>query len=112
MSRLFRKQKESSLHLTDKHHPPIAIGATLLAMLSAVLFGSACFTSGKTGGHAGIIVGFLGMISMCICIIGFVMAWISLHQDEIRPLFPTIAALFNGLLLIFYLLIYVWGTVV
>lgn len=30
-----KKERESSLHLTDKHHPLLGIVATLLAVLSA-----------------------------------------------------------------------------
>ena len=37
-----KKERESSLHLTDKHHPLLGIVATLLAVLSAGMFGSAC----------------------------------------------------------------------
>ena len=32
-----KKERESSLHLTDKHHPLLGIVATLLAVLSALL---------------------------------------------------------------------------
>lgn len=105
-----KKGKKSSLHLTDKKHPMFAIIATLLALLSVIVFLAACFWSAESHGKAGIFVGLVGVLSFLLSIIGFVLSWISLHQDNIRPLFPTIASVFNGLLVIFYLLLYILGT--
>ncbi len=111
MSRKKRK-RDSSLHLTDKHHPPLAIGATLLAVISIGIFGAVCVSAGKSDGHAGLLAGLAGMVSLFVAAVGFVMAWLSLHQEEIRPLFPTIASICNGLLVIFYMMLYIWGAVV
>ncbi|MDO4167153.1 MAG: DUF6142 family protein [Eubacteriales bacterium] len=107
-----KRQKDSSLHLTDKHHPPLAIGATLLALVSIGIFGAVCVSAGQSDGHAGLLAGVAGMVSLLIAAVGFVMAWLSLHQDDIRPLFPTIASICNGLLVIFYMMLYIWGAVV
>ena len=107
-----KKERESSLHLTDKHHPLLGIVATLLAVLSAGMFGSACVAASGSNGHAGLLVGFVGICSLVVAGVGFVLAWISLHQEDIRPHFPTIASICNGLLVIFYLMLYIWGTIV
>ena len=107
-----RKERESSLHLTDKHHPLLGIVATLLAVLSAGMFGAACVAASGSNGHAGLLVGFVGICSLVVAGVGFVLAWISLHQEDIRPHFPTIASICNGLLVIFYLMLYIWGTIV
>lgn len=111
---MFRKkrQKESSLHLTDKHHPPLAIAATILALASIGIFAAVCISAGESDGHAGLMAGLLGMVCLLIAAVGFVMSWISLHQDDIRPLFPTIASVSNGLLVIFYMALYIWGAVI
>lgn len=111
---MFRKKrkKESSLHLTDKHHPPLAVGATVLALVSFGIFGAVCVQAGGSDGHAGLTAGLLGMLCLLIAAIGFILAWISLHQDDIRPLFPTIASVSNGLLVIFYMALYIWGAVI
>ena len=55
-----KKERESSLHLTDKHHPLLGIVATLLAVLSAGMFGAACVAASGSNGHAGLLVGFVG----------------------------------------------------
>ena len=98
--------------MTDKHHPLLGIVATLLAVLSAGMFGSACVAASGSNGHAGLLVGFVGICSLVVAGVGFVLAWISLHQEDIRPHFPTIASICNGLLVIFYLMLYIWGTIV
>ena len=88
-----KKERESSLHLTDKHHPLLGIVATLLAVLSAGMFGAACVAASGSNGHAGLLVGFVGICSLVVAGVGFVLAWISLHQEDIRPHFPTIASI-------------------
>lgn len=108
-----RKRREGdSLRLTDKKHPPLAIGASFLALASLCIFGAACVVSGQSRGHAGILIGLVGILSFGLSVAGFIMAWISLHQENIRPLFPTIGSVSNGLLVIFYMILYIWGTVV
>ena len=61
-----KKERESSLHLTDKHHPLLGIVATLLAVLSAGMFGSACVAASGSNGHAGLLVGFVGICSLVV----------------------------------------------
>ncbi len=107
-----KRQKKSSLHLTDKHHPPLAIAAIILALASLGIFGTVCVFAGESNGHAGLAAGLLGMLCLLIAAVGFVMSWISLHQDDIRTLFPTIASVSNGLLVRFYMVLYIWGAVI
>lgn len=88
----------------------MAILSCGLAVLSLGIFAVLCFMSGETNGHSGVEAGILGIVCAVISIIGFVMAWISLNQDNIRTLFPTIAAVSNGLLILLYLIVYILGT--
>ena len=111
MNKRKRHERESSLHLTAKHHPRRAIIATLLGLLSLGVFAAVCIAAGSSDGHAGLLSGVMGMICLLIAIFGFVLSWFSLHEDNIRPLFPTISSLLNGLLVILYMLVYIWGTV-
>ena len=75
-----KKERESSLHLTDKHHPLLGIVATLLAVLSAGMFGSACVAASGSNGHAGLLVGFVGICSLVVAGVGFVLFDLCLHQ--------------------------------
>lgn len=105
-----KKKENEGLRLTDKRHPPIAVLSCGLAVLSLGVFAVLCFMSGETDGHSGLEAGIMGLICALISIVGFVMAWISLNQDNIRTLFPTIAAVSHGLLILLYLIVYILGT--
>lgn len=105
-----KKKGAQSLHLTDKKHPMSGIIAMIIGILSVLIFIVACFVSSQSHGKAGILVGLIGIICFIVSIIGFILSWLTLHQENIRPLFPTIAAVINGLSIVFYLLLYIWGT--
>lgn len=107
--KMMRERRRENLKLTDKKHPQDAIIATLLAVLSIVILVTACMHSSERNGKSGIGIGFAGMGAGIISAIGFVMAAKSLKRDDIRYLFPSIASVANGLLLIFYVFIYFWG---
>ncbi len=106
-----KKKKEGELHLSDKKHPPLGIASAIFGIISFAVFAAICIISGKQKGQADITVGFIGVLCFIISLIGFIMAWISLHKDDIKPVFPTIGSLINGLLIIIYMLLYIWGTV-
>ena len=105
-----RRREDGELRLTDKKHPPLGIVSTIIAVLSFALFATVCIVSGENGGNAGLYVGVIGILCLILSIIGFILAWISLHQDDIRAVFPTIGSVINGLLTISYMLLYVLGT--
>lgn len=111
MSRRKKRDRENEgLRLTDKKHPKGAIVSTILSVVSLGIFAVLCFMSGETNGQSGIEAGWIGLLCLAISIVGFILAWISLHQENIRPLFPTIGALANGLIMLMYIIVYVWGT--
>lgn len=101
--------RKKSLKLTDKVHPLNAIIATIIGVASVSLFITVCFVAGKSHGHGGIGLGALGILCFLMSLVGFLMTWVSLHQENIRPLFPTLAALINGTSLVFYLILYIMG---
>jgi uncharacterized Tic20 family protein len=104
-----KRRKKQSLHLTDKKHPGYAIVATILGIVSIVLFIALCFVSSQSHGKAGLLIGVAGMGCVLLSMTGFILSWMTLHQENIRPLFPTIASVLNGLSIVFYLLLYLWG---
>lgn len=85
------------------------IASAILAGVSLLSFAAACVISGRNGGNAGLGIGLIGMLCFLASITGFIMAWISLHQENIRPLFPTIGSVVNGLLIIVYMILYILG---
>ncbi|HBA97758.1 MAG TPA: hypothetical protein DCZ23_06590 [Lachnospiraceae bacterium] len=105
------KREKGELRLTDKKHPPAGIAAFVLSVVSFISFATACIMSGQKGGNGGPGVGIAGMAGFFISITGFVIAWFGLHQDNIRPLFPAIGSVVNGLLVILYMILYILGAV-
>lgn len=113
MARRRKRGKERTnegLRLTDKKHPREAMIATAMGIVSIVVFGVLCFMSGESRGTSGIEAGIAGVLCFLTSITGFITSWISLHKENIRPLFPTIGVIVNGLTVLFYLLVYIWGT--
>ena len=107
--RRWRKQ-EGELRLTDKKHPITGIVSTIIGVVTVLLFAGICFFSGTEGGSAGMVVGVLGLLCFVLSVTGFVLAWISLHQENIRTLFPTIGSILNGIQVVGYMLLYFLGT--
>lgn len=105
-----KKRGREGLRLTDKKHPKSAVLATGLAVLSFVIFAVICFLSGESRGQSGIEAGVIGIFCFAVSIAGFLLSWISLMQDNIRTLFPSIGVVANGLLVLFYLIVYILGT--
>lgn len=104
-----KRQEGSSLHLTDKRHPVMGIVALLFGVVSVGAFATLCFVSSQSHGKAGIAVGAAGIACFLVSLVGFLLSWTSLNKDNIRPLFPTIAAIVNGLSVVFYFLLYMLG---
>lgn len=104
-----KKKEKNSLRLSDKKHPVSAIIAVVIGVVSLLLFLTVCFISSESGGKAGLLVGAGGIFCLFLSVTGFLTAWLSLRQENIRPLYPTIAAVLNGLLMVFYFLLYMWG---
>ncbi len=105
-----RKKGKDGLHLTDKRHPGQAIWATVMGIASIVIFLVLCYMSGREKGNAGIEIGFAGSACTLLSIWGFSLAWFSLKLDNIRQLFPSLGVVINGIMILLYLLIYIWGT--
>lgn len=109
MKKKGHKKDSGELRLTDKRHPIAGIVSTILAGISFISFAAACIISGKNGGNAGAGVGITGILCFLSSTAGFIMAWISLHRENIRPLFPAIGSMVNGILIIIYMILYILG---
>jgi len=103
------KKESVELRLTDKRHPPSGVASFVLSLVSFVSFAVACIMSGMAGGNGGFGIGMAGVLCFFISATGFIMAWTSLHQENIRPVFPAIGSVVNGLLVILYMILYILG---
>ncbi len=105
-----KRKKEGELRLTDKKHPISGIWSVLIGVFALIMFIATCFISGDNGGKGGMIVGVVGILCFIISISGFILSWMSLRKENIRYLFPTIGAVVNGLQIIGYMIVYIWGS--
>lgn len=103
------KKRKEGLRLTDKKHPKQGIWATVMGILSIIIFLVLCFISGKERGGSGIGIGLAGLACAIISIWGFILAWLSLRLDNIRQLFPSLGVVINGLMVLMYLIVYILG---
>lgn len=106
---LKKKKRQSSLRLTDKKHPVSGMVASGLGLLSVILFIVLCFISSESHGNAGLSIGLAGIFCFLLSVTAFIMAWAALRKENIRPVFPTMAAVISGLSIVFYMVIYVLG---
>ncbi len=97
------------LKLSVKKHPIKGIISTILALISMIFFLMACIISSQSKGNAGLYIGIIGIGCLILSITGAVFAWLSLNEDDIKPIFPTIGALLNFLLTLFYIVLYILG---
>lgn len=104
-----KKREKKSLLLSDKKHPKSAIVATGIGVVSLLIFLVSCVFSSESDGNADLFIGAVGLLSLFLSVLGFVIAWASLHQENIRTLYPTIASVLNGFLIVGYFLLYMWG---
>ena len=105
-----KRKRDSELRLTDKKHPISGIWSVVVGMFALIMFIVACFVSGDSGGKAGMIVGVVGILCFIISITGFILSWMSLRKENIRYIFPTVGAVVNGLQIVGYMVIYIWGS--
>ncbi len=101
--------KRKKIQFTDRSHPPMGIISAILGGLSLATLIALCVFSGEVRGKAGIFVGVIGMISMVVSIIGFVLAIKCYRKEEIYVVTPTIGSITNGLLIIVYFLLLFMG---
>lgn len=105
-----KRKKEGELRLTDKRHPISGIWSVIIGVFAFVMFAMTCFISGNNGGNGGMIVGIVGILCFIISISGFILSWMSLRKENARHMFPTIGAVVNGLQIVGYMVIYIWGS--
>ena len=101
--------KRKKIQFTDRSHPLMGIISVILGGLSLAALIALCAFSGEVGGKAGIFVGVIGMISMAMSSVGFVLAIKCYRKEEIYVVTPTIGSITNGLLIIVYFLLLFMG---
>ena len=83
----------------------------IMGAISLVLLLVLCIISGAERGNAGGWIGVAGIWTMVLAIVGFVFAVKSYRMEDIYRITPTLGSVFNGLVVVAMMLLYVVGTV-
>lgn len=87
------------------------IVSCIFGMAAMAVFIAASIISAKADGDAGEPVGFMGISSALLCIVGLVFASDGMREREVGYLFPVIGAVLNGLLLVYLFWLYIYGLI-
>ena len=104
--------KRRKIQFTDKKHPLQGILSALLAALSFAMMIILFVCSGMEKGNGGIMYGYLGILNLLLSVTGFVLSLRCLKREDIYVTTPTIGSVFNGVIILIYLLLYCMGALV
>ena len=105
-----RRRGKQRIQFSNRSHPRSGVismvmgGAALVILL--VLFFISSADRGETGGWIGI----AGFWTFLLSIVGFVLATKSYRMEDIYRITPTLGSIFNGVVVVSMMLLYVVGT--
>ena len=84
------------IRFSDKKHPKHGIISVVLGVLSIIILLTLCIVSGHAKGRAGMEIGALGLATMVLSIIGFVLAVRCNKEEDIYHVTPAVGSVLNG----------------
>ena len=85
------------IRFSDKKHPKHGIISVVLGVLSIIILLTLCIVSGHAKGRAGMEIGALGLATMVLSIIGFVLAVRCNKEEDIYHVTPAVGSVLNGI---------------
>lgn len=98
---MFRLGGKRAYSFSDKTHSKNGILSTVIAVVAAALLVYSIVNSVMAKGAAVMTMGFLGMVSFFLCIIGLVFGISGYFEEETHLLFKNTGTIGNGVLLLF-----------
>lgn len=98
-----------SYKFTAKKHTKQGTASTILGFLALILLIAGIFASYRMAGNAGTIAGITGFLSMAGALAGFVLGVRGFQEEDAYYLFSQIGVIFNGVLFVLWMLIFVAG---
>lgn len=105
---LFKHNKEM-IHFSGRRHTKMGIASTIVGSIVILGFLAISMISGLADGKGGIILGIMGFLLFFLAIFGFVLSYKAFRKKDVFYRFPVIGAILNGLMLILFLVIYLFG---
>jgi hypothetical protein len=103
------KITKSNYKFSDKTHPFIGIISFILALICIIAVIALCIISSLSKGNGGLLIGTFGIVVFVISVVGFILAIAAVRKKDIHYSFPIAGILLNGLLTIFFFVLYVLG---
>lgn len=105
------KESGGTIHFHQRKQSIKGIIALILGILCTIGTVVMLVLSTNSGGSSGLSVGTVGLILMIIELTGLCLALKSLYERDVVPVIPIAALATNGVLLVFYICIYIIGLV-
>ena len=106
-----RRRGKQNIQFSNRTHPKFGIISLILGAIAFIILFVLCLISGAERGNAGGWIGVAGIWTMVLAIVGFVMAVRSYRLEDIYRITPTLGSVFNGIVVVAMMLLYVIGTV-
>lgn len=104
---MFRKRE--GFKFKGRKHSIRGNFSVIIGCLVLIFFLVTIGISGSQGGNSDSWIGFAGLLSFFLSIIGFILGYIGFKEQDIYYIAPLAGVIINGLLMILYLSLYVIG---
>ena len=91
------------IRFSDKKHPKHGIISVVLGVLSIIIL--------LTKGRAGMEIGALGLATMVLSIIGFVLAVRCNKEEDIYHVTPAVGSVLNGIMILLFMVLFIKGAI-
>ncbi len=106
-----RRRGRRKIQFSDRSHPKAGIISTGMGAVALILLLILCIISGADRGLSGGWIGVAGMWTLILSIVGFVLAVRSYSMEDIYKITPMLGSIFNGVVVVAMMLLYVAGAV-
>lgn len=105
------KRNKDMIHFSGRRHTKMGIISAVIGIAVVIGFIAISVVSGVLTGNGGLVLGIIGILLFCLAIFGFVLSYKAFKQKDIFYRFPLIGAIFNGIMTVFLLILYVLGII-
>jgi len=106
-----RRRGKQKIQFSNRTHPRSGIISLVMGAVAFVILLVLFFVSSANKGESGGWIGVAGIWTMALAIVGFVLAVKSYRMEDIYRITPTLGSVFNGIVVVAMMLLYVVGTV-
>ena len=106
-----KRRGKQIIQFSNRTHPKSGIVSLIMGAAAIIILLVLFLVSGANRGEAGGWIGIAGIWTLVLAVVGFVLAVKSYKMDDIYRVTPTLGSVFNGIVVVAMMLLYVVGTV-